>query len=44
MELKRQPGDTPGMMILRWNDKIRGYDYDPQHHIAQKIGPDMEPF
>jgi hypothetical protein len=33
-----------GKMVFRWNDGIGGYAYDEQHPIAQRIGPEMQPF
>lgn len=36
--------DAPGQMFIRWNDATGGYVYDEQHLIAQRIGPEMQPF
>jgi hypothetical protein len=45
--------DTPGKMVFFWRDGpgglndrgIAGYAYnDEQHQIAQRIGPEMQPF
>jgi hypothetical protein len=36
--------DAPGQMFIRWNDATGGYVYDEQHPIAQRIGPEMQPF
>ena len=45
LELVRcQENDEPGKMVFCWNDGIGGYAYDEQHPIAQRIGPEMQPF
>jgi hypothetical protein len=40
----RQENDAPGQMFIRWNDATGGYGYDEQNPIAQRIGPEMQPF
>jgi hypothetical protein len=44
LELPKQPRDLPGMLVCSWTYAIKGYGYDPQHPIAQRIGPDMASF
>jgi hypothetical protein len=42
-ELLRRPCGRLDMIVI-WNDGILGYTYDPQHPIAERIGPDMALF
>ena len=37
--------DTPGKMVFTWTDVKRGYTFnDEKHQIAQRIGPELQPF
>ena len=37
--------DTPGKMVFRWNNDIGCHTLnDEQHPIAQRIGPELQPF
>jgi hypothetical protein len=37
--------DTPGKMVFTWTDVKGGYTFnDEQHQIAQRIGPELQPF
>jgi hypothetical protein len=41
---KCQENDAPGKMFFRWDDDTGGYAYNEQHPIAQRIGPELQPF
>jgi hypothetical protein len=36
--------DAHGKMFFRWDDDTESYAYNEQHPIAQRIGPELQPF